>query len=114
MFGLFPRHYLILAACVAVMAAYGLGRVEGARVGVAREVARQRAAVERLQADYDAAADRVTELSAEIEDWREASRKLSLEIEDEARADPEAAGRVPGPDSLRRLERRWGQDLASP
>lgn len=112
MFGL--RSYLIMALCAALPLAYGWGRVVGARVGAEREVARQEAATARLQAEYDQAAANVVALSAQIEDWREASRKLSMEIEDEVRADPAAPGRVPGPDSLQRLIRRWGQAPATP
>ena len=108
------RFWLCVAVCAALPLAYGWGRVQGARVGAERELGRQRAAVERLQASYDRAARDVAAMSAEIEGWREASRKLSMEIEDEVRADPAAPGRVPQPDSLRRLARRWGADPATP
>ena len=108
------RAYLIIALCAAVPLAYGYGRWVGVGVGAERQLARQAAATARLQGDYDAAARKVAALSAEIEGWREASRKLSMEIEDEARADPAASGRVPSADSVRRLTRRWGQDPATP
>lgn len=45
--------------------------------------------------------------AAEIEARRIAQQTLRMELEDEARKDPAAASRVPAPDSLRRLERRW-------
>ena len=46
--------------------------------------------------------------AAELEARRIAQQTLAQELEDEARKDPDAVRRVPAPDSLRRLERRWG------
>ncbi|MCU0802749.1 MAG: hypothetical protein MUD11_13450 [Rhodobacteraceae bacterium] len=46
--------------------------------------------------------------AAELEARRIAQQTLAQELEDEARRDPDAVRRVPAPDSLRRLERRWG------
>jgi len=46
--------------------------------------------------------------AAELEARRIAQATLSQELENEARQDPDAVRRVPTPDSLRRLERRWG------
>lgn len=65
----------------------------------------QIAALESRLADVSAA-NRAA--AAELEARRIAQATLAQEIEDEARKDPDAVRRVPSPDSLRRLERRWG------
>lgn len=100
--------WLRLAPYAAGAALLALVWAHGLHTGTAREAARQAEAVRVLE-------DRLSEVSAanraaaaELLARRAAQEALADVIEDEARRDPAADVRVPGADSLRRLERRWG------
>lgn len=101
------RAYLALGVVLAVLAAYALGHHQGYQGGAQAEVARQAAALQRLQRDLDQAYVVTRRQSAELEGNRNAMAQLTIELEDEARRDPLAAGRVPSADSLQRLRRLW-------
>lgn len=64
-------------------------------------------AIEALEHDLERVGAANRAAAAQIEAMRASQAALAREIEDEARADPDAARRVPSPDSVRRLERRW-------
>lgn len=109
------RGWLAIAICAALaVAAWRIDANAYAR-GAAAEVARQQAATERLQGRFDAAAAQVADLSAKIEAYREASRKIGMEVENEFRADPGAVNRVPTDADRVRLRRWWaGQGAPTP
>lgn len=108
-----PRAWIALGAVAALAGwswwIFGLGVERGA----ARELAKAEAARAALELELDGAAEELRSAEEKIAAYREAQEILSREIEDEARADPGAVDRVPSPDSLRRLQARWGGgDLA--
>ena len=109
------RGWLALAICAALaFAAWRIDANAYAR-GAAAEVARQQAANARLQGRYDAAAAHVRDLSAKIEAYEEASRKIGRDIENEFRADPDAGRRTVNDADRVRLRRWWaGENPATP
>ena len=97
----FAPYLAVLALAVAVWwHGYDVGR-DAERL----EQAEQIKALESRLADVSKAnRDAATKLEAA----RRAQEYLAMELEDEARNDPAAGSRIPSPDSVRRLERRWG------
>ena len=78
--------------------------------GVGRDAERleQVAEIEALESRLADVSKANREAAAELEAARIAQDLLAMELEDEARNDPAAAGRKPTAESVRRLERRWG------
>lgn len=101
------RAYLALGVVLAVLAAYALGHHQGYRGGAQNEVARQAARLEALQEKLDRAEAVTLAQSAKFERDRDELARLTIDLEDQARADPLASGRTPSSDSLRRLRRLW-------
>ena len=97
-----------LVAAIAVGVAAGGGYMKGRVDGRSLEAAAQISATAALQAELDAAAENLNRVNAALFAARQARELIALEIEDEARADPASVGRIPSPDSLRRLKARWG------
>jgi len=106
------RLALTLAACLAIAGAVGGAYVKGRADGAALTRAEQIEATAALQARIDEAAENLARVNAALLAARAARHQTAREIEDETRADPAAADRRPSPDSLRRLERRWGASPA--
>ena len=75
-----------------------------------RAEVQQAAARASLEADLAAVAAMAREAARKLQAAQDARAPQVQELEDEARADPSAAGRVPSADSLRRLKARWGTD----
>lgn len=100
------RNLLISAAAALVLsgAAYFKGRGDGR----ALEVARQIEARDVVQAALDNVGQEIVDLTIKLGQKRKERAKLAQEIEDEARNDPDSGDRRISPDSLLRLERRWG------
>ena len=98
------NRYLIgaLLAVAVVSGAWLHGFQTGGGANEAKH-AEARAALQRSLFD---AADRQSELAAEIERLDRDLRSRAIVAEDGARADPAASARRPGADSLRRLEAR--------
>ena len=92
------------AALAIAGAAYAYGRHDGRALAMAAQ-ARATAA---LQARLFDTADKLSVASAAIEAARTVQETLAMEIEDAARADPDAAIRRPDARSLQRLATRWG------
>jgi hypothetical protein len=76
--------------------------------GYAAAEFKQAAITRMVQERLDAVVAVTAKQSADLENYRDAQRILVMGLEDEIRADPAAVNRVPSPDSLRRLKRRWG------
>lgn len=81
---------------------YGYGRLDGGRAVEARHAAAQT----RAQRALFRAAEEVSQRALELESALDAQRTRAMEVEDEARANPDPC-RIPAADSLRRLQRRW-------
>lgn len=97
-----------LGAALALVAAFwGHGFYTGDKSGRADEIARTIAQIVRLEKNLADVTDANRAAAAIIEASRIAQATLAQELENEARLDPDAVRRVPSPDSLRRLERRW-------
>jgi hypothetical protein len=84
------------------------------QAGKATERAAHVAETQKLQRDLFDVADRASEDAAALDALRRETEQAQMEFEDEARRDPDAALRVPGPDSLRRLETLWQRAGATP
>lgn len=104
-----PRLYLAGALALALVASHGWAYVQGRGNGKAAVAAAYEAQRAKLQARLDLVSAEARRAAIEIQDWREAQRKVADDLETEARADPLAPGRVPSADSLRRLKARWGE-----
>lgn len=102
------RLAIALMACLAVTVAYARGRIDGRAMARAEQIE----ATAELQARIDEAAENLTRVNAALLIARAERHQTAKEVEDETRADPAAADRRPSPDSLRRLERRWGASAA--
>lgn len=93
-----------VAAVLGVLWAYGAWRWQA---GYDAREAELRALRDAKQAELFELADQISAAEAELEARTRAMSERSREIENEARADSGACRRV-APDSLQRLERRWG------
>jgi len=98
---------LVLACLLASHAAVGWGAWARATDRAELREAAARAALEVRLAAVSAQAHA---LAQALEAARAARAGRVEALEDEARTDPAAIGRVPSPDSLRRLKARWGAD----
>jgi hypothetical protein len=90
--------------------AYVKGRIDGGRIADAAHAA----AVAQLQRDLFRAADAASELGAALLASQAGNEILSLEFENNARADPDADTRRPDPDSLRELSDLFARQRAAP
>lgn len=106
--GLIPRRFVFGALIGVMTAALGVAYFVGRGHGADAIREQMREALDAAQEDVNTITLRLSEKAAEALQAREALADLQRTLEDEARADPSAPNRVPGPDSLRRLERLWG------
>lgn len=105
MFGVVKwQNYAVLALILIAShgASYGFGRLDGGRAVEARHAA----ARERTQRSLFRAAEAVSQRALELDRALDVQRTRAMEAEDEARANPDPC-RLPAPDSLQRLQRRW-------
>jgi pantothenate synthetase len=101
-----PRLALSLAPYALALALSAGLWLHGRNTGLVQAEAAQARALAKLQADLDEVGAANRAAAATILAAREAQATLSEALENEARANPDAC-RIPRPDSLRRLERRW-------
>jgi len=95
------------AALALIAGAYGLGRWQGYSGGYSASQAMHEAARQKLQEQLFRLGDELSVKTMELTAMRASRAGASRSIEDEVRADPGAADRVPSPTSLQRLQRRW-------
>lgn len=98
------QNYAVLALILLLShgASYGYGRLDGGRIAEARQAAAQA----RTQRALFRAAEEVSQRALELNSALDAQRTRAMEAEDDARANPDPC-RLPAPDSLHRLQRRW-------
>lgn len=103
------------AIAIALICGVGLGGyLYGRADGRGLERAAMAAATARLQASLIEVGTLATKQAAAIIEMQATAARLTEEIENEVRNDPLAANRIPSPDSLRRLERLWARERATP
>jgi len=83
-------------------ASYGYGRLDGGRAAEARHAADQL----RTQRELFRVAEDLSLRALDLDRAMDAQRTRAMEAEDAARANPDVC-RLPAPDSLHRLDRRW-------
>ena len=102
-----PLWARVIVPAVFLLGAYLWIDSRGYARGEAAAETRHLAEVAQMQEKLDQGAVEQQRLAADLESYKDAQRMLALEVEDEARNDPLAGGRVPTDDSVRRLKRRW-------
>ena len=104
---LIPQLWLAGGALALLAATHGFVGYRAYNAGKSAEAARHAAVVAALQSRIVREADALSRRALELQQQEAELSARAMEAEDAARSDFDAR-RVPNPDSLRRLERRWG------
>lgn len=100
--------WILLGAALSTASAYGIGLWVGHARGSAETAAKVEEARQEVQSDLYKLGERIARMGAELEQTKVERDRNAEELENAARADPGASRRVPTPDSLQRLQQRWG------